>query len=261
MAMRNEKGSVGMDEWIHRTAKTFACASRLRRTAGESPIAVSAHANLVKSSIASVALFAVAVVAVAFAAGCGASRPVKYYQLTVPGDMTTPSDAGAFPVTLLVGPLMGSHLYRDDRIVYSSGDTMGMYDTQRWASPPTEMLQEVLFRELRASGKFRTVNTLRSNARGDYILNGRLYDFKEVESNGLMARVAVEYELRDSKTGATVWSHYYSHDEPVSGKDVGSIAAAIDRNVQGIVSQVQASVAGYFQAHPPTASPAAASGS
>jgi ABC-type uncharacterized transport system auxiliary subunit len=233
MAMRNGKGSVGMAEW-NRSARNFVL-------------------------VASVALGAFAVVAMS--AGCGAARPVKYYQLTVPGDMTTPSDANAFPVTLLVGPLLGSHLYRDDRIVYSGGESMGTYDTQRWASPPTEMLQEVLFRELRASGKYKTVNTLRSNARGDYILNGRLYDFKEVTGSAFVARVAVEYELRDSKTGATVWSHYYSHDEPVSGKDVGAVAAAIDRNVQGIVSQVQAGVAEYFQAHPPAAAnPAAKSG-
>jgi ABC-type uncharacterized transport system auxiliary subunit len=194
-------------------------------------------------------------------AGCGAARPVKYYQLTVPGDMSSGSDASAFPVTLLVGPLVGSRIYRDDRIVYSSGEEMGMYESQRWASMPTEMLQEVLFRELRASGKFKTVNMLRSNARGDYILNGRLYDFKEVTGSAFVARVAVEYELRDTKTGATVWSHYYSHDEPVSGKEVSAVAAAIDKNVQGIVSQVQAGVAAYFQANPPApATPSAKSG-
>ncbi len=195
------------------------------------------------------------------AAGCGAARPVKYYQLTVPGDMTTSSDANALPITLLVGPLTGSHLYRDDRIVYSSGETMGTYDSHRWASPPTELMQEVLFRELRASGKFKTVNTLRSNARGDYILSGRLYDFKEVTGNAFAGRVAVEYELRDMKTGATVWSHYYSHDEPVSGKEVGAVASAIDRDVQGIVSQVQAGVAAYFQANPPAAKSSAKAGS
>jgi len=206
-----------------------------------------------------VALGSVAVVVTA--AGCGAARPVKYYQLTVPGDMTTPSGVNAFPITLMVGPLTGSHLYRDDRIVYSSGEAMGTYDTHRWSSPPTEMMQEVLFRELRASGKFKTVNTLRSNARGDYILNGRLYDFKEVSGSAFVARVAVEYELRDTKTGATVWSHYFSHDEPVSGKDLNAVAAAIDRNVQGIVAQVQAGVAEYFQAHPPAADAAAKSGS
>ncbi len=200
-----------------------------------------------------VLLAGAAICAIVVAAGCGAARPVKYYQLTVPGDMSSTSDANAIPVTLLVGPLTGSRLYRDDRIVYSSGEEMGMYETQRWASAPTDMLQEVLFRELRASGKYKTVNTLRSNARGDYIINGRLYDFKEVTGTAFVARVAVEYELRDTKTGATVWSHYYTHDEPVSGKEVSAVAAAIDRNVQGIVSQVQAGLAEYFQAHPPAA--------
>jgi ABC-type uncharacterized transport system auxiliary subunit len=209
--------------------------------------------------VASMTFGAAALIAVA--SGCGAARPVKYYQLTVPGDMTTPSDGNALPITLVVGPLTGSHLYRDDRIVYSSGESMGTYDAHRWSSPPTEMLQEVLFRELRASGKYKTVNTLRSNARGDFMINGRLYDFKEVSGSAFVARVAVEYELRETKTGATVWSHYYSHDEPVSGKDVNAVAAAIDRNVQGIVTQVQAGVADYFQAHPPAAAnPAAKSG-
>jgi ABC-type uncharacterized transport system auxiliary subunit len=123
------------------------------------------------------------------------------------------------------------------------------------------MLQEVLFRELRASGKYKTVNTLRSNARGDYIISGRLYDFKEVSGSAFVARVAVEYSLRDTKSGETVWSHYYSHDEPVSGKEVSAVAAAIDKNVQGIVSQVQAGVVEYFQAHPPAANPSVKSGS
>jgi ABC-type uncharacterized transport system auxiliary subunit len=223
--MSEQKGSVRMAQW-NRGARVVAL-------------------------VASMTFGAVAVVATV--GGCGAARPVKYYQLTVPGDMTTPSDANAVPITLVVGPLTGSHLYRDDRIVYSSGESMGTYDAHRWSSPPTEMLQEVLFRELRASGKYKTVNTLRSSTRGDYMINGRLYDFKEVSGTAFVARVAVEYELRDTKTGATVWSHYYSHDEPVSGKDVNAVAAAIDRNVQGIVAQVQAGVAQYFQAHPPAA--------
>jgi ABC-type uncharacterized transport system auxiliary subunit len=185
--------------------------------------------------------------------GCGAARPIQYYQLTVPGDMAA-TDANAYPITLLVGPLMASHLYREEYIVYSAGgETMGTYQSHRWAEPPTEMMQEVLFRELRSSGKYKTVNSLRSSARGDFSVQGRLYDFKEVEGNEMMARVVVEYELRDLKSGTTVWSHYYSHDEAVGGKDVSAVVAALDRNVQGIVGQVKAGLEGYFAAHPPPA--------
>jgi ABC-type uncharacterized transport system auxiliary subunit len=198
----------------------------------------------------------IGVVGALLSSGCGAARPIKYYQLTVPGDMTQTSESNALPVTLLVGPLSGSHLYREDHIVYSTpGENMGMYDSQRWAEPPTEMMQEILFRELRASGRYRTVNTLRSNARGNFVLQGRLYDFKEVSANPLVARVAVEYELRETKSGATVWSHYYAHDEPAGGKDVGAVVAALDRNVQGIVGQVKAGLEQYFAGHPPTPNP------
>jgi ABC-type uncharacterized transport system auxiliary subunit len=185
--------------------------------------------------------------------GCGAARPIKYYQLTVPGDLAMATDPSPFPITLLVGPLTGSHLYREDHIIYSMpGENMGMYESQRWAEPPTEMMQDVLFRELRASGRYRTVNTLRSNARGGFILQGRLYDFKEVSANPLVARVAVEYELRETKSGATVWSHYYSHDEPAGGKDVSAVVAALDRNVQGIAAQIKVGLEQYFTEHPPT---------
>src|SRR4029077_12475976 len=109
--------------------------------------------------------------AVVVGAWCGAARPSKYYQLTVPGDMSS-NDANALPVTLLLGPLTGSHLYREDKIVYSSTtQSMGTSEYSRWSEPPTEMIQDVLFRQLRASGRYRTVNSLRSNARGDFVLH------------------------------------------------------------------------------------------
>jgi ABC-type uncharacterized transport system auxiliary subunit len=184
-------------------------------------------------------------------AGCGAARPSKYYQLTVLGDMTPVADPNPYPVTLLLGSLTSSHLYREDRIVYSSsGQNMGTYEYQRWVAPPTEMMDEVLFRELRASGRYRVVNSMRSNARGDYLLHGRLYDFKEVSGNPLMARVAVELELKDTKTGATVWTHYYAHDEPVSGKDISAVVAALDRNVQRIAGELKTGLEQYFSTHP-----------
>lgn len=183
--------------------------------------------------------------------GCGAARPIKYYQLTVPGGMAPMADPNAYAFTLLVGPLTASHLYREEPIVYSAaGENMGVYESHRWSEPPTEMMQELLFRQLRASGRYRGVNFLRSGARGDYSLQGRLYDFKEVSGNPLVARVAVEYELRETKSGATVWSHYYAHDEPVSGKDVEAVVAGLDRNVQGIMGEVKAGLEQYFSAHP-----------
>ena len=190
--------------------------------------------------------------AIGLAAGCGAARPSKYYQLTPPSGSVSNAVQDALPISLLLGPMQTSHLYREDRIVYSSErQQMGIYETERWAEPPMEMMQNVLLRKLRNSGHYRDVNTLRSGARGDYLLRGRLYDFKEVSAKSLVGRLGFDLELHDTKTNGTVWTYSYSYDEPVGGKDVASVVAALDRNVQRAAGEVAGALDQYFSAHPP----------
>jgi len=184
-------------------------------------------------------------------AGCGAARPSKYYELTLPAD--PPAGAASSPrdMTLLIGPLRASHLYREDHIVYSSkGEAMGSYEYQRWAEPPTEMFRELLMRQLLYSGGYKAVEMERSNNHGDYVLFGRLYDFMELSGGALSTRLTMDMGMRD-KTGAVVWNHYYTHDEPANGKDVSAVVAALDRNAQRAVEEIQASLDQYFSApHP-----------
>jgi cholesterol transport system auxiliary component len=183
--------------------------------------------------------------------GCGATRPSKYYQLTVPADAPAVEGTDAVPVSLLLGGLMTSHLYREDRIVYGNGpEQLGTYEYQRWAEPPAEMIQEVLLRHLRASGRYRAVHYRRSNMKGDFALRGHLYDFKEITGSQMSARVTFDLEMRDLKNGATVWTHYYSHDEPAGGKDVPAVVEALDKNVQRAVKEIVESLDQYFASHP-----------
>jgi ABC-type uncharacterized transport system auxiliary subunit len=188
-----------------------------------------------------------AALAAGLLSGCGAARPSKYYQLTLPGDAVPAAERSPYATTLLLGPLRTSHLYREDHIVFSStGQNMGTYSYQRWSEPPTEMLVNILLRDLRASGRYRAVDVLRSNSHGDFILYGHLYDFKEISSSPMMARLTIDLELRETKTGSTVWTHYYSHDEPVSGKDISAVVAALDRNAQRGMGEVKSSLDQFF---------------
>src|SRR5271168_3374483 len=156
--------------------------------------------------------------------GCGASRPNKYYQLTIPGDSASGRAASTNGVTLVIGPFVATHLYKEDQIVYSSGpEEIGTYEYQRWAEPPAEMIGEVVLRQLRSSGQYKSVYSQRSDIHGDYLLRGRLYDFKEVSGGTIAARLTAEWELKDLKTDTPVWSHYYTHDEPVASKDVPAV--------------------------------------
>jgi cholesterol transport system auxiliary component len=197
------------------------------------------------------ALFTAVVLLIGVLNGCGATRPSKYYQLTVPADAPAVERTDAVPVSLLLGGLMTSHLYREDRIVYGNGsEQLGTYEYQRWAEPPAEMIQEVLLRYLRASGRYRAVHYRRSNMKGDFALRGHLYDFKELTGSQMSARVTFDLEMRDLKNGATVWTHYYTHDEPTAEKDVSALVVALDKNVQRAVQEIVASLDQYFASHP-----------
>jgi len=213
--------------------------------------------SAVRATVPAKTMLAMLALAVGLAAGCGASRPSKYYQLTVPGDLSPAANPNPVPITLLIGRLTGPALYRADQIVYSTGgESMGTYEYQRWSEPPTEMIAEVILRQFRASGHYRGVYTLRSDIRGEYLLHGRLYDFKEVSvsKSNIEARVTMELELRNIKTGTSVWTHFYTHDEPVTGKEVGAVVAALDKNVQQAVLEFRSSLDQYFTEHPPAPS-------
>lgn len=197
---------------------------------------------------------AVAGLAVALAVvtltGCGAARSSKYYKLEVPAAPVASSN-DAYPVGLLVGRLNAPHLFREDRIVYRTGPgQMGNYDNHRWAEPPTEMIEAALLQMLRASGRYRTVQLLQSNARGDYIVRGRLQDLEELSGKSLGARVTFMLDLYEIKSGTTVWSERYSHDEPVNGKTVADVVDALTRNVQHGLEQTVSGINQYFATHP-----------
>jgi ABC-type uncharacterized transport system auxiliary subunit len=184
-------------------------------------------------------------------AGCGASRPVKYYVLDIgPAPATSPS--AQVPVTLLVSHITASHLYRDDRLVYGSGTVqLGTYEYERWAEPPAELMQDMVISSLRSSGTYRSVSRISSNLRGDYIVRGHLYALDEVQSPGLAARFSFQLELFDPKSGATLWSSAYTHDEPVNGKKVSDVVEALDRDVRAGLTQLAGELGQYFASHPP----------
>lgn len=182
---------------------------------------------------------------------CGAARPIRYYQLNVP-ELVPAGSSEPYPVTIVLGSLTTSHLYREDKIVYGSqGEGMGTYQYERWAEAPTEMIEAVLLRELHNTNRFRQVHSMRSGVHGDYLLHGHLYDFKEISGPNLVARVSFDLELRDNRTGTLVWNTTYRQDEPVGSKDPAAVVAALDKNIQRGLHEAAAGIDQYFAAHPP----------
>ncbi len=191
--------------------------------------------------------------------GCGAARPSKYYQLDAPAPAATSPDP--LPISLLVGRISSSRLFHDDRIIYETSPLeLGMYEYHRWAEPPSDMVQGMLVQALRASGQYRSVDRMGSSARGDYILRGRLLALQEVDHPNIVGRVSFDLELFSVKTGTTVWTQSYSHDEPVTATEtkknkkadvnVGAVVEALNRDLQQGVQQLTADLGKYLASRP-----------
>lgn len=183
-------------------------------------------------------------------AGCGATRPYKFYALELPEVSAPPGPQ--VPVSLLVGRLSAPHLYRDTRIIFRhSAAELGTYETYRWAEPPSEMLENMLAHALRSTGKYSSVQPLRSNARGQFVVRGRLHEINEVSTPASAGRLVVEFELYNQESGTTVWSTFYRKDEPVEGKDISAVVEALNRNARRAIEQAVAGVDAYFAKNPP----------
>jgi ABC-type uncharacterized transport system auxiliary subunit len=195
---------------------------------------------------------ALALAAFGLAAGCGSTRPIHYYQLSVPGALAPPA-AQPLPVTIIVGLPAAPDLYRDNRVVYAVGDQkIGAYESERWVGPPPQLIRDVIVRNLRASGRYAGVYTPQSKAIGDYTLSTRIYEFKEQDSGSSVAgRLSMDVELRSIKTGDTVWQTFYNHDEPIAARTVTDVVAGLNRNVQMAANDIASGLDQYFAAHPP----------
>jgi ABC-type uncharacterized transport system auxiliary subunit len=186
------------------------------------------------------------------AAACAATPPTKYYVLDAPPAPQAPAQA-SIPVRLIVGRITSSSLYRDNRLVYGTGQVqLGTYEFQRWSEPPVALIQDMLVAALRDSREYRAVSRIGSSARGDYIVRGHLDALDEIDNKpGMAARFTFELELFNPSTGSVVWSDSYNHDEPVSGKrpSVPEVVQALDRNVAAGIGQLTSGLNQYLASH------------
>jgi len=181
---------------------------------------------------------------------CGGGRPIRYYTVELP-PAPQPS-TNVYPITVLIGRIGAPEILQDDPIAYRTGpNEIGTYNYHHWAEPPVRMVKVILIRQLRASGKYQSVADLGSTVQGEFVLRGRLYDFEEVDAGTTAALVTMEFELFDRKTAKTVWTHFYSHSEPVQGKEIPDVVSALDRNLVRGLTEVTSGLDAYFSANVP----------
>jgi ABC-type uncharacterized transport system auxiliary subunit len=177
---------------------------------------------------------------------CAAGRPIKYYRIEIPA-LPPAGTATAFGVTLQVGRIDSPAIMRDGRILYQVGaHEMGAYEYHRWVDTPDRLVQDSLVRLLRSSGRYQSVDTQRSSGMADYVVRGKIYEFSEIDKPEINSRVSMEIELHDAKSGRTVWSRLYTHEESVAGKDIPDVVESLDKNLRQGLSEIVTGLNQYF---------------
>ena len=172
---------------------------------------------------------------------CVATRPVRFYTIQ---PASPPANQGKPDVlVLLVGAITTPEALQDGRIRYRSGaNESGAYEYDRWTERPGSIVRISLLRALRASGQYRRVLESSSQAAGDYVLQGRLYEFGEVDGASIQSKISLQVELIDRKTNRNVWDRMAEREEPVTGKTVPDVVQSLDRNLQRVVSETVAEI-------------------
>lgn len=191
--------------------------------------------------------FTLASIMVMLAAGCAGPRPINYYTIVVPTAPANDRTAKPYPVTLQVARMACPPMMRSGGILYETGtNQIGVYSSHHWAEPPDLMVQSWLIRLLNSSGKYESVSERNSNAISDYVLRGKLYDFAEIDGSGIQTRVSMELELYQVKSGRTVWTEFYTHDEPVNGREVANVVQSLENNLSQGLREVADGLDRYF---------------
>jgi ABC-type uncharacterized transport system auxiliary subunit len=152
-------------------------------------------------------------------------------------------------VTLQIANIDAPPIMRDGRILYQVGaNEVGTYEYHRWVETPDRMVQNALVRLLRSSGKYQSIDRIIAGAKPDYVVRGKIYEFAEIDKPAIYTRVSMEIELHEAPSNRTVWSHVYSGEEKVEGKEMPDVVQSFDQNLRQRLSEIVIGLDQYFAA-------------
>jgi ABC-type uncharacterized transport system auxiliary subunit len=161
--------------------------------------------------------------------GCFSAPAKKYFQLSL-GDMKAPSTK-TLDKTLSVERIEVEELYDDFRIVYRlSPYEVNYYSYDFWAEKPSRLIRDSLFHFLSEGRLFKTLTLESIKSEPDFALKTRIYRIEEVdEKHAWFARLAMDLEIIDFKSGETIAVRRFDRSEALASKDVAELPAAVSK--------------------------------
>jgi len=168
-------------------------------------------------------------------AGCGfLSRPfvpVRYYSIDPPA-LQRRTDAVPGGLVIAVRTLAAAPRYRD-RVLYRRGElAAGYHENDRWIEPPAELVTAVLRRAIEATGAARIVADDRLVRRPDFVLDGRLARFDEVQGrDAWTAECEIELLLKQAEDTVILLAERFAARREARAKSTAAFAEAMNAAV------------------------------
>jgi len=191
----------------------------------------------------------VVLLALALLPACGGKLPQTRYYTIESGLPALPQHSGSLPFDVAVARFRTSQVLAQDRIVYRPAPhQVDYYQYHRWADPPADLLTHALLEHLRRASLFRSVSTMQSAPKADYVLRGRIEHLEEVNtSDSVSARVYLTLEALDAKTHAVVWSGKGSSESQVPDRSVEGVVQQINEGVRQSLEELTRGLTAFFQ--------------
>ena len=172
-----------------------------------------------------------------FVAGCFTPSFTRPRQFSIDPEIGLPQFE---PTDQTVGirALEFARLYRQPMVYRGPDHEIGYREDAEWAEPPRDLLTRALADALIATGRFRDVGNAADVRNPDFLLMGEVRRFDEDRTTTPWTAVCeVRLELRRGNSRDAVWSGTLAAQEPISGKNPSSLAAAMSQAVARVVEQ------------------------
>lgn len=161
--------------------------------------------------------------------GCFSSSPSKTYLQIHLEEGTEP--VPRFEKTLLIDHIVVDDLYDDFRILYRlSPYEVNYYSYSFWAEKPSQMLRISLDHYFAARKIFLKVASNPAGIEADWVLRCTLHRLEEIDAEAAWAaRLAMDLEIAEAKTGAVLASRRFDRREPLTKKNVAEVPVLVSR--------------------------------
>ncbi len=181
--------------------------------------------------------------AAAFAAASCSLPRVHYYTMEIPH--ASPGTRPVIARHITIQRFQSEPVLRDDRIWYRvSPNEVGFYEYHRWVGPPADLVTDYFTHRLKDSGTYSGVSAFKNGAQSDFILQGRVHHFEEVDrGKEVFASVALEMELLETKTRASIWRGEADCSHPLASRDM----AGVTQGIYGCLNETAATLLNSMQ--------------